>query len=205
MNRNFLLLVGPLLFLVAQLLAPGGSPDPAQRQAIVAGNPGAWELSHQIFAVAFAFLFWWLVALWLQLKDSSAWIAGIGAFFTGFALLADFGIATLQFVALEAVRTLPADQALAVITMVSNSRNLQTFVYLPYLGFVIGLGMLAWADYRQRRQTISALLLALTGILLVAGGMMGNQIALIGAGAVWVSFTLLYPNATSLPVSLSKR
>lgn len=202
MNRNFLLGVGPLLFLLAQLLAPGGSPDPAQRQAIIAGNPGAWELSHQIFAVAFAFLFWWLVALWLQRKDSSAWIAGIGAFFTGFALLADFGIATLQFVALEAVRTLPADQALAVITMMSNSQNLQIFVYLPYLGFVSGLGVLALADYRQRRQTLGAALLALTGVLIVAGGMSGNRYILIVAGLVWVIFTWLWVQQVNKPATL---
>lgn len=49
-------LLGPLLFLVAQLLAPGGSPDPAQRQTIISDHQAAWELSHQIFVVAFAFL-----------------------------------------------------------------------------------------------------------------------------------------------------
>lgn len=200
MYRKLLLVLGPLIFLVAQLLAPGGSPDPAQRQALIANNQAAWELSHQIFAVAFAFLLCWLFDLWSRIKEDAPLLAGIGAFFTGFALLADFGVATLQFVALEAVRALSSDQALTMINAMSNSRNLLTFVYLPYLGFVIGLGVLGWADYRKRRQTISALLLALTGILLVAGGMMGNQIALIGAGAVWVSFTLLYPNATSLPV-----
>lgn len=119
-------------------------------------------------------------------------MTGIGAFFTGFALLADFGIATLQFVALEAVRTLPADQALAIITAMSNSQNLLTFVYLPYLGFVVGMSLLAWRYYQQSAQRYGAFILALTGLLLAAGGMTGNRIVLILAGLAWVGFTFLF-------------
>lgn len=107
-------------------------------------------------------------------------------------MLADFGIGTLQLVALEAVRSFPASQALAIITAISNSQNLQIFVYLPYLGFVIGLGLLAWCYYRQSTQAVGALLLALTGVLLVAGGMSGNRFILIFAGIMWVIFTGLW-------------
>jgi hypothetical protein len=191
MNR-ILPLIGPLLFLLAQLLAPGGSPDPAQRQVIITNNQAAWELSHQIFAIAFAFLFWWLLALWDWLKARWSWLTGFGVFWTGFALLADFGIATLQFVALEAVRTLPADQALAIITAMSNSQNLLTFVYLPYLGFVVGMSLLAWRYYRQSEQRSGAFILVVTGLLLTAGGMTGNRIVLILAGLAWVGFTFLF-------------
>lgn len=96
-------------------------------------------------------------------------MAGIGAFFTGFAWLTDFGAGALQFVALEAVRAFPADQALAIITALSNSQNLQTFVYLPYLGFLLGLGLLAWSLDRHSGERISALWLALTSLLFVVG------------------------------------
>ena len=142
--KHILLLTGPVLFLLAELIAPGGSPDPAQRQAIIANNQAAWALSHQLFILAFAGLIWWLVRLWATLTRAPL-LAGLGIVVSGFALLADFGIATLQLLALDAVRTLSPDQALAVITLTSSSQNLLLFVFLPYLGFAIGFVLLAWA------------------------------------------------------------
>ena len=186
--KHILLLTGPVLFLLAELIAPGGSPDPARRQALIANNQAAWALSHQLFILAFASLIWWLVRLWATLTRAPL-LAGLGIVVSGFALLADFGIATLQLLALDAVRTLSPDQALAVITLTSSSQNLLLFVFLPYLGIAIGFVLLAWAIFRQQRRLYAALL-ALSGILLSIGGITGSKFVFIIAALTLLAFTL---------------
>ncbi len=94
-HKHILLLTGPGLFLLAELIAPGGSPDPTRRQAMIANNQAAWALSHQLFILAFAGLIWWPVRLWATLTRAPL-LAGFGIVVSGFALFADFGIATLQ-------------------------------------------------------------------------------------------------------------
>ncbi len=171
--KDILVLAGPVLFLLAELIAPGGSPDPVQRQALIAQNQAPWEVSHQLFILAFVGLIWWLVRLWTTLTRAPL-LAGLGMVVSGFALLADFGIATLQLLALDTIRTLPPDQALAVITLTSRSQNLFLFVFLPYLGIAIGCVLLSCAIVRQQRRPY-ATLLALTGILLAIGGITGSH------------------------------
>ena len=186
--KHILLLTGPVLFLLAELIAPGGSPDPARRQALIANNQAAWALSHQLFILAFAGLIWWLVRLWATLTHAPL-LAGLGIVVSGLALLADFGIATLQLLALDAVRTLSPDQALAVITLTSSSQNLLLFVFLPYLGIAIGFILLAGAIFRQQRRWYAALL-ALSGILLTIGGITGSKFIFIIAALTLLAFTL---------------
>jgi hypothetical protein len=186
--KHILLLTGPVLFLLAELIAPGGSPDPARRQALIANNQAVWALSHQLFILALAGLIWWLVRLWATLTRAPL-LAGLGIVVSGFALLADFGIATLQLLALDAVRTLSPDQALAVITLTSSSQNLLLFVFLPYLGIAIGFVLLACAIFQQQRRSYAALL-ALSGILLTIGGVTGSKLIFIIAALTLLAFTL---------------
>lgn len=54
------------------------------------------------------------------------------------------------------------------------------------------MSFLAWRYYQQRVQRSVAFILALTGLLLAAGGMTGNRIVLILAGLAWVGFTFLF-------------
>lgn len=197
MIKRALLLAGPLLLLLGQLIAPGGSPDPLQRHAIILNNQPAWALAHQIFALAFAWLLWWLFELRSWLGSRAAPLVTPGAFLVSWALLADFGIVALQFAALDVVRALPADQSLAVLRALGGSANLLAFIYLPYLGFLVGLPMLAWGGYRVHARVLDALLLAGAGLLLALGGLIGSKIALIGAALLLVLFTLRWLFARS--------
>ena len=79
------LLVGPALFLLAELILPGGSADPATRLAIIRAHSAAWELGHQMISTAFAFLIVWLVDISSVARHGSRLLAGIGVWFTGFA------------------------------------------------------------------------------------------------------------------------
>lgn len=193
MRKQSTLLIGPALFLLAEVINPGGSPDPAVRQTIITAHQAAWELSHQIFIVAFACMLWWLIRIWANLAHHAPILAGVGAFLSGFAILADFGIATLQLLALEVIRTLPPELALAVITQM-GSPNLMLFVFLPYLGFALGFGLLAAAMGRRagRGRWLPIALLALAGILLTAGGMTGSKILLMIAALTLLAFTLCW-------------
>jgi hypothetical protein len=190
MRKQFPLLIGPALFLLAEVLSPGGSSDPALRQSIIVSNQGAWELSHQIFIVAFASMIWWLMRLWATLAHHAPIRAGAGAFLSGFAILADLGIATLQLLALEVIRTLPPELALAVMTQM-GSPNLMLFVFLPYLGFALGFGLLAAAmgSRANRGRWLPIVLLALAGTLLTTGGIAGSKILLSIAALALLVFT----------------
>jgi hypothetical protein len=189
------LLAGPALLLLAQCLIPGGSPDPLVRQGIVAAHPDAWALSHQLFVVAFAFLFWWLLRLWSVLAERAPRRAAVGVFCAGFALLADFGIATLQLLTLEAVQALPPEQALAVMRLATSPR-LMLFVFAPYLGFAVGFVLLAWAWATAARAPggrppwATALLLAAAGLGLTAGGLSGSKAVFVAAALALLAFTV---------------
>jgi hypothetical protein len=61
--KKLILLIGPALFLIEELLLPGDSADPATLLDIIATNSAAWEIGHEIILVAFAFLALWLFSI----------------------------------------------------------------------------------------------------------------------------------------------
>jgi hypothetical protein len=179
--KKLTLLVGPVLFLVAQTLWPGGSADDAQRVEMIRQNPQMWVLSHQLFVLAFAFLAVWLISAYTTARGSA--LATVGAFFTGFALLADYAIAIEQIM------------SVAVITSPLGGQSVDMLVLLPYtIGFLIGLPALGIALWRAGVLPLGAGLIALAGVLLVAAGILGVKplfilaaVALL-AGSAWVAF-----------------
>ena len=188
--HKLVLLIGPALFLVAELVLPAGSTDPATRVAIIMANSAAWEFGHQLILIAFAFLLLWLVGITGVVRQSSPLLAGLGLWFSGFAVLANFGVGVLQLVALELVQHGPEQQARSVLQTLAASSNLMTFVFLPYLGLVPGLALLAIALTRRLHAPWLGALLALAGVLICIGGIVQLKALLIVGGAGVVLFTL---------------
>jgi len=73
--KKYLLLIGPILFLLAEFILPSGSSDPATRISIVQNNAPAWEIGHQIIAAAFVFLLIWLFEIYRDISTSHPTLA----------------------------------------------------------------------------------------------------------------------------------
>lgn len=93
--KYILLFLGPALFLLAELILPGGSADPATRIAIVQANDFAWELGHQIVLFALVFLLIWLGEVYSFLRGRNVRLAYLGALISAIALIADYGVGIL--------------------------------------------------------------------------------------------------------------
>lgn len=191
--KKLTLLVGPVLFVVAQALWPGGSADTAQRVDMIRQNPQMWVLSHQVFVLAFAFLGLWLISVHSAARESA--LATIGAFFTGFALLADHAIAIEQVMSVAVIASPLGSQSVDVIGAWRGDPNFGLLVLLPYaVGFLIGLPSLAVALLRADVVPLGAGLIALAGVLLAAAGILGVKLLFILAavtllaGSAWVAF-----------------
>jgi hypothetical protein len=66
------------------------------------------------------------------------------------------------------------------------------FAFLPTLGFFFGFALLGFAFYRKNRAALPASLLALSGLLIAAGGMMQSKVIFIIGGLTLVGFTYFY-------------
>jgi len=82
--KRALLLIGPALFLLAEIILPGGSADPATRTAIVQAHGAAWESGRQVIAVAFIFLVLWPGDLYTFVRIGNELTTFLGALFSAF-------------------------------------------------------------------------------------------------------------------------
>jgi hypothetical protein len=186
------LLIGPSLFLVAELMLPNGSADPTTRIRIVQTNGLAWGLGHQLIAMAFVFLLIWLSEIYAFLRTGNELTAYLGVLLSTFALAADYGVGILQLLTLDLVRTAPADQAQSVLALIGQSSNLLGFAFLPTLGFAVGFGLLALGYYRRTRQMLPASLLGLAGLLIALASLMQlKPVFILGALALF-GFAVLF-------------
>lgn len=192
MMKKFLLFIGPVLFLLAEVILPAGSADPAARIAIIQDNSLAWELGHQLIAVAFVFLLLWLGELYNLVREENGRIAYTGVLLAAFALAGDYGVGILQLLALDLVETLPTDQAQSILAMLGQSTNMMAFAFLPTLGFLVGFGLLAAGFYRSVGQTLPAVLLAASGLLIALGGILQMKIVFILGALALLSFTAIW-------------
>jgi hypothetical protein len=190
--KKLSLFIGPVLFLVAESILPGGSADPATRMAIIKNNNSTWILGHQLILLSFLFLIFFTFNVYNHVKDSGGWIASLGAFLVIFALAGDYGIGVLQLLTSDFVQSMPADFGQSALGVMAASSNLLLFAYLPTLGFFFGFAMLGFAIYRKDRASLPASLLALSGLLITAGGMMQSKIVFIIGALALVGFTYFY-------------
>lgn len=190
--KKFILFIGPVLFLIAEIVLPGGSADPATRLEIIRNNSAAWELGHQIIALAFVFLFFLIFDVYGKVKDGSGWIASVGAFLSVFALAGDYGIGILQLLSSDFARSMPGDFGLSALGVMATSSNLLLFAFLPTLGFFFGFGLLGFALYRNHRAVLPAALFVLSGLLISAGGMIQSKIVFIVGALALVGFAYFY-------------
>jgi len=193
--KRALLLTGPALFLLAEIILPGGSADPATRTAIVQAHDAAWALGHQVIAFAFLFLVLWLSDLYTFVRVGNELTAFFGVLFSAFALIADYAVAMLQLLTLDLVRAEPADQVLPVLALMGRSSNLMVLAFLPTLGFFFGFGLLAIGFYRRTRQALPATLLAVAGLLLAVAGVMQIKWAFVLGALALAAFALLFASA----------
>ncbi len=197
--KKLSLLIGPVLFLVGQLLWPGGSADNAQRVELIRQNAAMWVLSHQIFVLAFAFLMLWLIQVYNAAQTRASHLAGIGALFTGFALLADFAIAIEQILSVALVTSPLGSQAASIIGAWRSDPNFGLLVLLPYvLGFLVGLPLLGIGLWRSGHSPLVAGCMALTGLLLVAAGVLGIKMVFIAAAVALMAGSAVLAFATPL-------
>lgn len=190
--KKILLFLGPVLFLLAELILPGGSADPAARIAIIQDNSSAWELGHQLVAAAFVFLLLWLGELYNFVRKGNGRIAYLGLLLTTFALAADYGVGILQLLTLDLVQTQPVEQVQTILTMMSQSANLMTFAFLPTLGFLVGFGLLAIGYLRSTQQKLPPVLLGLAGLLIALGGVMQIKVVFILGALALLVFTIIF-------------
>jgi len=186
------LLIGPVLFLIAEIILPGGSADPATRVEIVRNNTAAWNLGHQLIVLAFVFLLFLVFDVYYKVKDGNGWIAHLGAFLSVFALAGDYGVGVLQFLTSDLVKSMPADFGESALGVMAGSPNLLLFAFLPTLGFFFGFGFLGIASFRKNRAALPTALLALSGLLITVGGMMQSKIVFIIGALALVGFTCFY-------------
>lgn len=190
--KRVLALIGPTLFLLAEIILPGGSADPATRMAIIQNHGPAWALGHLIIALALVFLLMWVGEVYGYVRPGNELTAFLGLFLSTFALASDYAVAMLQLLALELVRTQPATMVLQVLETVGRSSSLLALAFLPTLGFFFGFGLLAIGVYRKTRQILPASLLTLAGLLIAVAGVVQIKIVFVlGALALFV-FALLF-------------
>lgn len=190
--KRVVLLIGPTLFLLAEIILPGGSADPSTRMAIIHDHGSAWALGHQLIAIALVFLLLWLGDVYAFVRIGSELTAFLGALLSTFALASDYAVAMLQLLALDLVRTQPATQALQALEVVSRSSNLLALAFLPTLGFFFGFGLLAIGFYRSTRQILPAILLALSGLLIAGAGVMQIKIVFVFGALALLVFAVLF-------------
>lgn len=194
--KRALLLIGPALLLLAEIILPGGSADPAARITIIQNHAAVWALGHQVIALALVFLLMWVGDVYAFARKGNAVTAYLGLFLSTFALASDYAVAILQLLALDLVRADPTSLALQALALVGRSANLMTLAFLPTLGFFFGFGLLAICFYRNTRHILPASLLALAGLLIaVAGVMQVKFVFVLGTLALFV-FALLFANIT---------
>ncbi len=191
MNK-ILLFLGPTLFLLAELILPGGSANPEARITIIQNNVAAWEVGHQLIAVAFLFLLWWLGELYNFVRKGNGRMAYLGFLLSAFALVADYSIGILQLLTLDLVQAQPTDQTRAILTLIGASPNMLAFAFLPTLGFAVGFSLLAVGYQRSTGQKLPSVLLGLSGLLIALGGIVQlKAVFLLGALAL-LAFTVIF-------------
>lgn len=185
-------LLGPSLLLLAEIVLPGGSANPAARLEIIQTNNLAWLLGHQLILLAFIFLYLWLFELYALLKPSKPLLAVMGTWVTVFALTADFAVGILQLLTQTLMNNGSKDQVLWVLSQIQNSPTIFTFVYLPTLGFALGLGLLAVAWMQQRDVTRkTAVLLILSGVIIATAGLAQIKLLFIIGALLLLLFSFL--------------
>jgi hypothetical protein len=190
--KKLLLFIGPVLFLIAEIVLPGGSANPATRMEIIRNNNAAWNLGHQIIALAFVFLFFLVFDVYSKVKDGNEWVANLGAFLSVFALAGDYGVGILQLLTSDFVESTPADFGQSALGVMAGSSNLLLFAFLPTLGFFFGFGLLGIALYRNNRAVLPATLFALSGLLISTGGMIQSKIVFIFGALALAGFAYFY-------------
>lgn len=190
--KYILLFLGPALFLLAELILPGGSADPATRIAIVQANDFAWELGHQIVLFALVFLLIWLGEVYSFLRGRNVRLAYLGALISAIALIADYGVGILQLHTLELARNESIELVQRVLTVSGGSSNLFLFAFLPTLGFLFGFGLLAIGFYRSTRQILPPILLGISGLLVALAGILQIKIIFILGALAMLAFTTLF-------------
>ncbi|MCA9839666.1 MAG: hypothetical protein KC422_22355 [Trueperaceae bacterium] len=194
-----LLWFGPILFLAAEILLPGGNRNLTERISIIQSNRSSWAWGHVLIIVALFFLLPWLAQVYREGKKANCVIAFIGVFFSAIALMANYAIAVLQLLSFEIVMHLPetASNLLALITQ----PNLMITVFLPYFGFSLGFSLLALSLW-QGRHNWFALFIFLSGIFLNLAGLMQIKLFFIfgSLSLILATYTLIYllPEQTSL-------
>ena len=190
--KRYHLLIGPALFLLAEVILPGGSSDPATRIAIVQNNGSVWELGHQIIVVAFIFLLIWLFDIYGHISNQNQAVAYFGVLLSTFAIVADYSVGVLQLLTLDLVKSNPTDLAKPILALMAQSQNLLSFAFLPTLGFIFGFGLLAFGLYRSTRQSLLSAMLGLSGLLIAAASIMQSKIVFILGAIALTIFTVLF-------------
>jgi hypothetical protein len=186
------LLTGPVLFLIAEVILPGGSAEVDARIKLIQNNATAWESGHLLIAIAFVFLLMWVAELYAYVRQKSALTAYAGLLFSTFALAADYGVGTLQLLSLDLVRAKPVELAQPVLSIIAQSPSLLGFVFLPTLGFAIGFGFLALAYFRATRQALPAVLLAAAGLLIAVAGLIQLKVLFVAGALALLAFAVWY-------------
>ena len=190
--KKYHLLIGPVLFLLAEVILPGGSSDPATRITIIQNKGFAWEIGHQIIAIAMIFLLIWLFEIYVSIGSQNQAVAYLGVWLSTFAIVADYSVGILQLLTLDLVKSNPADLANPVLVLMAQSQNVMSFAFLPTLGFIFGFGLLAFGLYRSTRQSLLSVLLGLSGLLIAIAGIMQLKIVFIVGAIVLIVFTVLF-------------
>ena len=194
---RYLFWSGPIVFLVAEILLPGGSSDIGKRIEIIQTHTARWEWGHLLIIVALFLMLPWLAQIYREARKGNPPLAFIGVFTTAIAIIANYAIAVLQLLSLEIVQEL-AETAPAVLGLI-NRPNLMVTVFLPFLGFLIGFVLLATSLWQSRQRWIAGSLL-LSGLFIsLAGLLQSKPLFVLAALGLVVSSAFISQSAESAP------
>jgi hypothetical protein len=203
--KQLMLVIGPVLFLIAQAILPEGSAQSVIRSGIIQDNLFAWDLGHQLILLAFAFLILWLTEVHTVARHGSEWASTLGLLFTALALCADYGVGILQLHSSNLVKLDSARWAQPIMAFMAQDQGLLLFAFLPTLGFVPGFALLAVGYFRHTRSAVAGLLLALAGVLIAVAGVMQVKLLFVMGAVALLAFTVVFVRAPAVTAGGSAR
>lgn len=192
------LIVAPLLLLLATLISPDLSGEPAERLAEIADNEARYITSGYLFLIAAWVFVPGLIGLWRLFRGPRVTLGQIGA---GLVLLgvittiAFFGFGAYEYEAAQPDLD-PAQMAALADNVDESSVTTPLFIVTFVVGIGIGSLIVAWSLWRRQAVPPWAPAAIVAGTILgafseesVALGAIGFALLLVGFG--WVGLKLL--------------
>jgi hypothetical protein len=183
-------LVGPVLYLAAQLVIPATTQEAVTRSSIIRAEAGSWQSGHQLLIVAFVFLLLTLIGLAERARPGGRISTDLGLILAGAGLLGAVAITVIQLVVVATIAEASLPTQL-LVTQVLKSVPLASITTVPVALLVPGMLVIALPLFRAEKSWYLPVAVVLTGVLLVAGVLLASKLLLVLGAAVMTGATVL--------------